>query len=199
MMEGALFYLFFWFVWIIATFWMKKGADRTQLAAFALLMISFASWTVKVGPFHAAASFFVLFFSSCYVAVTQRPCGWLRMALSASGLAFAYAAFRLLALFDPVWIWLDGQWMLGWWMALISILFHPRISARLLCLALGGCQGEVVYAMSIFRMAPGYVLGSFSFLDALAISALSLLVWESIRFFSLQLEEKRPVRRTRQP
>ncbi len=63
------------------------------------------------------------------------------MALSASGLAFAYAAFRLLALFDPVWIWLDGQWMLGWWMALISSLFHRRISARLLCLALGGCQG----------------------------------------------------------
>lgn len=142
---------------------------------------------------------FCAFFSSCYVAVTQRPCGWLRMALSASGLAFAYAAFRLLALFDPVWIWLDGQWMLGWWMALISSLFHRRISARLLCLALGGCQGEVVYAMSILRMAPGYVLGSFSFLDALAISASSLLVWESIRFFSLQLEEKRPVRRTRQP
>ncbi|AEV19814.1 hypothetical protein GTCCBUS3UF5_25110 [Geobacillus thermoleovorans CCB_US3_UF5] len=198
-MEGAYFYFFFWALWIAATFLMKKTVEQTKLAAFSLFMISSASMTVKISPIHMAASFFVLFFSSCYVAVTQRPCGWLRMALSASGLAFAYAAFRLLALFDPVWIWLDGQWMLGWWMALISSLFHRRISARLLCLALGGCQGEVVYAMSILRMAPGYVLGSFSFLDALAISASSLLVWESIRFFSLQLEEKRPVRRTRQP
>ncbi|MFC0297929.1 YphA family membrane protein [Geobacillus jurassicus] len=198
-MEGACFYFFFWSLWIIATFLMKKSADRTKLAAFALLMISSASLTVKVGPFHAAASFFVLFFFSCYAAVKQRPCGWLRMALASSGLAFAYAAFRLLALFDPVWIWLDGQWMLAWWLAFVSVLFHRNVLARLLCLALGGCQGEIVYAMAVSRMASDDVLGSFSFLDAISIGASSLLVWESIRFLSMQFEEKRSVGGMRQP
>ncbi|NNU83993.1 hypothetical protein ETC05_09080 [Geobacillus sp. BMUD] len=198
-MEGVYFYFFFWALWIVATFLMKKTVERTKLAAFSLFMISSASITVKISPIQMGASFFVLFFSSCYVAVTQRPCGWLRMALSATGLAFAYAAFRLLALFDPVWIWLDGQWMLGWWLAFVSALFHRDATARLLCLALGGCQGEIVYAMAVSRMTPDDVIGAFSFLDAMSISASCLLVWESIRFLSLQLEEKRPVRRMRQP
>ncbi|MBB6283227.1 YphA family membrane protein [Geobacillus subterraneus] len=198
-MEGMYFYFFFWSLWLVATFLMKKTAARTKLAVFALAMISSASLTVEVGRIHMALSFFVLFFSSCYTAVERKPYRPLLMALSASGLAFAYAAFRLLALFDPVWIWLDAQWMLAWWLALISCLFHRRLAARLLCLALGSCQGEAVYAAAIQRMAPDYVLGSFSFLDATAIGASCLLAWEMIRFLALQLEEKRPVGGTRQP
>ncbi|AMX83086.1 hypothetical protein GS3922_04930 [Geobacillus subterraneus] len=198
-MEGMYFYFFFWSLWLVATFFMKKTAARTKLAVFALVMISSASLTAEVGRIHMALSFFVLFFFSCYTAVEQKPCRPLLMALSASGLAFAYAAFRLLALFDPVWIWLDGRWMLAWWLALVSCLFHRRLAARLLCLALGSCQGEAVYAAAIHRMAPDYVLGSFSFLDATAIGASCLLAWETIRFFALQLEEKRPVGGTRQP
>ncbi|MEC5187619.1 hypothetical protein GGQ77_001366 [Geobacillus thermodenitrificans] len=198
-MEGMYFYLFFWSVWIVATFFMKKTAVRTKLAVFALFMISSASLTVEVGSIHVALSFFVLFFFSCYTAVERRPCHPLLMALSASGLAFAYTAFRLLALFDPIWIWFDGQWMLAWWLALVSCLFHRGLVDRLLCLALGGCQGEAVYAAAIHRMGPDYVLGSFSFLDVTAISASCLLAWEMIRFLSLQLEEKRSVGRTRQP
>ncbi|OQP05937.1 hypothetical protein B1690_10735 [Geobacillus sp. 46C-IIa] len=198
-MEGMYFYFFFWSSWLVATFFMKKTAARTKLAVFALTMISSASLTVEVGRIHMVLSFFVLFFSSCYMAVEQKPCRPLLMALSASGLAFAYAAFRLLALFDPVWIWLDAQWMLAWWLALVSCLFHRRLAARLLCLALGSCQGEAVYTAAIHRVAPDYVLGSFSFLDATAIGASCLLAWEMIRFFALQLEEKRPVGGTRQP
>ncbi|MBR2516703.1 hypothetical protein [Geobacillus sp.] len=197
-MEGTYFYLFFWFIWIVATFLMKKTGERTRLAAFALVMISSASLTVEIGVVRATLAFFVLFLCSCYAAIEWRPCRLPFLALSASGLAFAYAAFRLLALFDPVWIWLDGQWMLAWWLVIVSSLFHRRFAARLLCLAFGGCQGEAVYAMAIHRMAPDYVLGSFSFFDAAAISASCLLIWEMIRFLSLQLEEKRPVRRARQ-
>ncbi|AOL34982.1 hypothetical protein BGM21_10965 [Geobacillus thermoleovorans] len=65
-MEGAYFYFFFWALWIAATFLMKKTVERTKLAAFSLFMISSASMTVKISPIHMAASFFVLFFSSCY-------------------------------------------------------------------------------------------------------------------------------------
>mgnify|MGYP001378707607 CR=1 FL=1 len=198
-MEGMYFYFFFWSLWIVATFLLKKSAMRTRLAVFALAMISSASLTVEVGFLHVALSVFVLFFFSCYMVVEERPCRPLLMALSASSLAFAYTAFRLLALFDPVWIWLDAQWMIAWWLALVSCLFHRRFAARLLCLALGSCQGEAVYAVAIHRMAPDYVLGSFSFLDAIAISASCLLAWEMIRFLALQLEEKRPVGGTRQP
>ncbi|WP_339232861.1 hypothetical protein MKY25_07360 [Geobacillus sp. FSL W8-0032] len=198
-MEGAYFYVGCWLLWLVATFFMKKTPERTALAAFALLMISSASLELKIGPMRAALSFFVLLFASCYGMVKQRPCSSLLMVWSTSGVAFAYAALRLLALFDPVWIWLDERWLLAWWLAIVSALFHRRLFARLVCVAMGGCQGEVVYALAIDRMAPDYVIGSFSFLDALAISVASLLVWEMIRFFAFQLEEKRPIRRTRQP
>lgn len=70
-MEGMYFYLFFWSVWLVATFFMKKTAVRTKLAVFALFMISSASLTVEVGSIHVALSFFVLF----SFPVTQRSSG----------------------------------------------------------------------------------------------------------------------------
>lgn len=42
-MEGIYFYSFFWIIWIIATFFMKKSAWRTMLAAASLITIILSS------------------------------------------------------------------------------------------------------------------------------------------------------------
>jgi hypothetical protein len=198
-MEGLYFYSFFWLIWMIATFFMKKTRQRTMLAASALITIILSSVSLYIGGFQVTLSFLFLFFLSCYFAAKQTLRKLLYLAIAALTIAFSYASFQLLVLFDPVWIWMDRAWMLAMILFIICFLFYENIQSRLLCLIIGSCQGEMLYSIITKRVSLSYVIGSFSFLDTVSISAFCLLIWTLLEQIAVYVNEKKQIRGTRQP
>jgi hypothetical protein len=198
-MKGLYFYSFFWMIWMIATFFMKKTRQRTMLAAISLITIILSSVSLYIGSFHVTLSFLFLFFVSCYFAAKQTRRKLLYLVIAALTIAFAYTSIQLFVLFDPVWIWMDRTWMIAVMLFIICFLFYENIQLRLLCLIIGSCQGEVLYSIISKRVAFSYVIGSFSFLDTISISAFCLLIWTLFEHIAVYVDGKKQIRGTRQP
>ncbi|MCZ0754427.1 YphA family membrane protein [Anoxybacillus sp. J5B_2022] len=174
-MEGIYFYWCAWVVWIYATFLMKKTKWRTALAAGVLLLMSGSIYHVGIGVFSLTYSFLFLFVAAfALTANGGKQLGYLFMA--ALAVAFLSAAFRLLALADPVWVWADERWMLAISMAAICLMLHRDSATRLFAAIIGSCQGEIVYAVAVRDVFP-YTIGSLPFFDALALTCACLFVW----------------------
>lgn len=190
-MEGIYFLSFFWILWITATFFMKKTCQRTMLAGAALIAIILSSVSLHIGSFRVTLSFLFLFFLSCYFVAKQTGRKLLYMVIAALTIAFAYASFQLLALFDPVWIWMDRTWMLAIVLVVICLLFYENIQSRLLCLVIGGCQGETLYSIISKKVSFPYVIGAFSFLDTVSVSAFCLLIWTLFEQIAVHVDRRR--------
>ncbi|AEH47430.1 YphA family membrane protein [Parageobacillus thermoglucosidasius] len=197
-MEGIYFYFFFWILWIISTFFMEKTRQRTMLAAAALIAIILSSVSLHIGSFHVTLAFLFLFCFACYFAAAQTCRKLLYMVIAALTTAFAYASFQLLALFDPVWIWMDRTWMLAMALVIICLLFYENIQSRLLCLVIGGCQGETLYSIVSQKVSFSHVIGSFSFLDTVSISAFCLLIWSLFEQITMHVSSKKTIKGTKQ-
>ncbi|WP_244403276.1 hypothetical protein [Parageobacillus sp. KH3-4] len=197
-MEGIYFYFFFWMLWVISTFFMQKTRQRTMLAAAALIAIILSSVSLHIGSFHVTLSFLFLFFLSCYFVAKQTCWKLLYMVIAALTIAFAYTSFQLLSLFDPVWIWMDRTWMLAMVLVVICLLFYENIQSRLLCLIIGACQGETLYSIISKKVSFSYVIGSFSFLDTVSVSAACLLIWALFEQIAVHVSGKKQIKGTKQ-
>jgi hypothetical protein len=198
-MDGIYFYSFFWIVWVIATFFMKKTAWRTMVAAAALITIIFSSVSLNIGGFQITLSFLFLFFLSCYYAAKQSRRKLVYMAIAVLTVAFAYTSFQLLVFFDPVWIWMDHRWMLAILLVILCFLFYENIQSRLLCLVIGSCQGEMLYSIISQKISFSYIIGSYSFLDTVSLSACCTFIWALVDYIPVYIDGKKPIRGTRQP
>ncbi|BDG36574.1 YphA family membrane protein [Saccharococcus caldoxylosilyticus] len=198
-MDGIYFYSFFWIVWVIATFFMKKTAWRTMVAAVALITIILSSVSLNIGGFQITLSFLFLFFLSCYYAAKQSRRKLVYMAIAVLTVAFAYTSFQLLVFFDPVWIWMDHRWMLAILLVILCFLFYENIQSRLLCLVIGSCQGEMLYSIISQKISFSYIIGSYSFLDTLSLSACCTFIWALVDYIPVYIDGKKPIRGTRQP
>jgi hypothetical protein len=198
-MDGIYFYSFFWIVWVIATFFMKKTAWRTMVAAVALITIILSSVSLNIGGFQVTLSFLFLFFLSCYYAAKQTRRKLVYMAIAVLTVAFAYTSFQLLVLFDPVWIWMDHRWMLATILVILCFLFYKNIQSRLLCLVIGSCQGEMLYSIISQKVSFSYIIGSYSFLDTVSLSACCTFIWALVDYIPVYIDGKKPIRGTRQP
>ncbi|WP_017436771.1 YphA family membrane protein [Saccharococcus caldoxylosilyticus] len=198
-MDGIYFYSFFWIVWVIATFFMKKTAWRTMVAAVALITIILSSVSLNIGGFQITLSFLFLFFLSCYYAAKQSRRKLVYMAIAVLTVAFAYTSFQLLVFFDPVWIWMDHRWMLAILLVILCFLFYENIQSRLLCLVIGSCQGEMLYSIISQKISFSYIIGSYSFLDTLSLSACCTFIWALVDYIPVYIDGKKQIRGTRQP
>ena len=198
-MDGIYFYSFFWMVWVIATFFMKKTAWRTMVAAVALITIILSSVSLNIGGFQVTLSFLFLFFLSCYYAAKQTRRKLVYMAIAVLTVAFAYTSFQLLVFFDPVWIWMDHRWMLAILLVILCFLFYENIQSRLLCLVIGSCQGEMLYSIISQKVSFSYIIGSYSFLDTVSLSACCTFIWALVDYIPVYIDGKKPIRGTRQP
>lgn len=145
------------------------------------------------------AFFSVSFFLSCYYAAKQSRRKLVYMAIAVLTVAFAYTSFQLLVFFDPVWIWMDHRWMLAILLVILCFLFYENIQSRLLCLVIGSCQGEMLYSIISQKISFSYIIGSYSFLDTLSLSACCTFIWALVDYIPVYIDGKKPIRGTRQP
>jgi hypothetical protein len=186
--EGVYFYWCSWVCWIFATFFMKKTKKRTVLAASVLITIILSAYNVTIGLFSVTFSFlFILFFAYYFVA---KKTGWklVYMFMATITVTLAYVSFHLLALVDPVWVWMDETWMLAMILMFVCLMFYHDVVSRLLSVIIGSCQGDILYAFVLKRFSFPYVIGSFSFLDALMISCTCIFVWSLLEQLPLYVD-----------
>ncbi|WP_199425933.1 YphA family membrane protein [Thermaerobacillus caldiproteolyticus] len=198
-MEGIYFYIFFWMIWIIATFFMKKTERRTKLAAATLMTMALSRFGMNIGSFRVTLSFLFLLVSAYYLlAARQAVWNLAYMFLATITITFAYTSFRLLALCDPIWIWTNPTWMMAIILLIISFMFYRDMVARFLCLIIGSCQGDVLYAFVLKSFSFPYIIGSFSFFDTISVCCFCLLGWTLLEQLPLHVDLKKTAKGTKQ-
>jgi hypothetical protein len=168
--DGIYFYWFSWILWVIYTFLMKKDKVRTLFAVILLILIMLSIYEATIGSFQLTLSYlFILVMAFYFVSLKTR---WklIYMLIGSTIVTFAYVSFQLLALFDPVWVFLNPTWMLAIILTIITCMLYHDFYSRLLCFMIGSCQGDFLYAVILNDFSFPHVIGSLAFLDMLLIS-----------------------------
>jgi hypothetical protein len=168
--EGVYFYWFSWMLWIIYTFFMKKDRVRILVAASLLILISLSVYEITIGSFHLTLSYIFILIVSYYFAALRRSWRLIYMFISSAIVMLSYVSFELLALFDPVWVFMNRVWMLAVILTFITIMLYRDYYSRLLTLIIGSCQGDFLYAVILNRFSFPHLIGSLAFLDMLIVT-----------------------------
>jgi hypothetical protein len=100
----------------------------------------------------------------------------------------AYVTFHLFEIFDPVWLILKKEWMMGICLGYLAILLQKTLKGRLLIIISGTLQGEILYAYILSEYEFPYQISSFAYLDACALTVALLLGWSFVEFISAYFE-----------
>ncbi|MCP8968742.1 YphA family membrane protein [Ectobacillus ponti] len=173
-MEGSWFYLFAWSGWIVATFWMPKGALRLYTAIFILLLLSTAQLEIPFGRIAVAVPLLLLCAAGCLGMARLSFWRKLYMIIGSTVLAMLYAIFHLVELYDPVWIVLNQTWLLAACLAYASVLLFREHWPRVLVVLTGTVQGELLLTFILRPYGFRNTVGAVSSLD-IAACAIALL------------------------
>lgn len=173
-MEGLSMFWLSWVAWIIVTFLMPKSQKRTMIAGFILLFIILYAIQVPV-PKGTINLGFVWLALGCYwmfhTQVRKRlflsfMFGWF--------VAAVYAGFSLWAMFDPIIIIVQKEWMMASILFLLSILLMKNALLRVTIVTLGMIHGEVLTHLVTANIWGLFEIGSGLFFDGLALSLIIL-------------------------
>ncbi|TYR82576.1 hypothetical protein FZC66_02995 [Priestia megaterium] len=177
-MEGFLFYWLSWIGWVIATFFMPKTSQRWKVTCIILANMMLATTPIKVASFQFSCTYLFLFIIACmYIALFTRLQQLYYLVVSLI-IMFAYVSFCLLELYDPVWIFLDRQWLIVCMILYIIFMLVKDASARFVVSIMGLLAGDFLYGMIISRIPFPYYIGALSLLDILALIIGALFIWE---------------------
>jgi hypothetical protein len=177
-LDGAYFYWLAWIGWIITTFFFKKGQKRLFLSAFILIVIISSRIEIPVTDNVSIIFSAFGFLAAGYYFVSKQSLKskWY-LFLTTLIVTFAYVSFHLFELFDPVWLFADRKWLLSLAIVYVTLLLWKGISLRFFGMLIGVTQGEILYGYILQSFRFPYTIGSFAFLDAIAICSLLIGVW----------------------
>ncbi len=179
-MEGVLFYWISWMAWVCSTFLMKKNKERLFLSILFLVTIILSPYYVGVGDIKINYSIFpILFF--CIKEISKRPKKQVfYMLICILTISLAYCSFLMFELYDPVWLFFNRNLMLGAALIYVTLMLLKDFRLRLVGLLVGAIQGDILYGIIINKVNFSYEIGSFVFLDVIAISFCFIFVWSSL-------------------
>lgn len=177
-MEGSIFYLVIWSLWVYLTFILsKQNPYRFKLAAMILMVIIFANSQILLGGFEIYGGGIVLLLF-CYLFISQEKSHVIIYFLICSLIvSIAYASFHLFEIFDPIWMIFNKDWMLGICLGFLAIALQQTLKGRLMVIISGTMQGEWLYAYILSKYQFAYPIGAFPYLDVCCLVVLLLLVW----------------------
>jgi hypothetical protein len=177
-LEGAVFYWTFWLYWVYLTFFMRKNhAYRLRLAVMVLLAIIFSTSHFIIGPFDIYASGLLLLLFS-YIILSQDKRGTIfYLCICSLIISIAYVTIQLFEIFDPIWMILNREWMMGIVISYLSLLLKKSLKGRLLIVVSGLVQGEFLYAYILQTLHLPYQIGTLAFLDVCSIIVAIVTGW----------------------
>ncbi|MEM5592481.1 hypothetical protein AAHH67_13550 [Niallia circulans] len=87
----------------------------------------------------------------------------------------AYVTYELMAIIDPVWVFIPGVWLKTSILFTFLILLHKNIFCQILVLLIGSINGEMVLSFLIRNYQMDYSIGSMAFFDFLTLGLLGLI------------------------
>ena len=188
-MEGAMFYWSFWFFWVYATFILKKqNPYRLKIAAIVLIVIIFSNTQTVIGNFELNLGGGLLLLFSYLLLAKEKNRALIYLYICSLITAVAYVTFQLFEVFDPVWILFKREWMLGITIGYLALLLQNSLKNRLLMVAAGTMQGEMLYAYILNKFDFDYLIGSYAYLDVCSAIALILVGWSMLESAGLSLQ-----------
>ncbi|MEO2074265.1 MAG: hypothetical protein ABGX20_02620 [Bacillus sp. (in: firmicutes)] len=177
-MEGAMFYWICWAFWVYLTFILEKQHPyRLKLSVFILLLIISSNFHFSFAEVEFYLSGLYLLIIS-YALISQEKIGAIFYYFICSFIvSMAYVTFHLFEIFDPIWIILKKEWMMGICFGYLAILLQKTLKGRLIIILAGTMQGEFLYAYILSKYQFPYEIGAFQYLDVCALISALLVSW----------------------
>lgn len=165
MTEQALYFWFCWVLWVLVTFFMKKGRLRTFLAVWVLTTVILADLFLQWNQ--VIVSFSFLFLCLGAVILISRQTRWFLHLAASFTTAIGYASFLFWEMLSPVWFIMPrGVLFTITFGLLISILVKSFISKVAVCL-LGLAAGEIIYVLTLLNQGIYTTAGDKLFFNSL--------------------------------
>ena len=180
-MEGLYFYWLAWIGWVWTTFFMNKSNPmRLKWTVLLLAVIITAPYTVDVVNIEVHMSALAIALFIFFETRRKKTGTFLYLFISSFIIMLAYTSFLLFELFDPVWVLFDRKIMLGALGFYLAVLLHKERQDRILALASGFLQGDILFSAILWKFKFPYAAASMAFMDLLFISLGLLLAWSAI-------------------
>lgn len=176
-MEGIFFYWFLWMGWVVSAFFMKKEAIRTRINILILLLLVVSPYTFSLFSLSLSLPFCMLLIISLYVVSKNTFAQILYYIISSLIITLAFVSFHLFELFDPVWLIFNRKWMLSLLIIYLTLMLCKTHLQRIITAIIGSCMGELLYFYILRNYNFPYEIGSYLFLDVIAISIGMLSLW----------------------
>lgn len=186
-MEGIFYYWVMWGFWIITTFWMKKNNVRFWFSFFILsnIAVSHLYWQLKDFSFNFSYLLFLIF----GMMMMNQTKHYIFSVFSVLTISFAYAAIKLVYVYDPVLFWIDIQIVSAIMTCWLSLLLGRKKKQSFAYLLTGLCYGEALFWFIISSIYKPVTVGGFPFLETIVLSNAFLFLWELLKGITNFLEQ----------
>lgn len=188
-MTGIYFYWFAWMAWVVVTFLFKQSKQQKNISIYILILIICSNLYVPFWEFSIGVAFIFILLTSCIIISVLK---WKAMSyylIVSIIVATAGTTFQLMYLFDPVMAIIKPAWMLAILLSILILLLVRKGIFRYILFMIGLCQAEMIYSLFLSSIHGRLVIGSFFFLDVLAIGFLLLFLWQGLETITDRLAQ----------
>ncbi|MFI8576837.1 hypothetical protein ACIGEL_14100 [Rossellomorea aquimaris] len=195
MVDGILYLWLIWGIWIFTTFMMNKAHRyRFHYSFICLVLICVFPYGLKVSYVEVAVPVIVLGLICIHYIRILSLKDKLYMLVAILAMGMLYAGIGLVAIYDPVLMFLDRDLIMALSLAFLSILFYTSSSfmRRMIAIAGSSIVGEVFMSIPLKNIGFLYPIGGPVYLDVLAISTgilLAIKLFEEInQLFNIKVQ-----------
>ncbi|RHW41236.1 hypothetical protein D1B31_09910 [Neobacillus notoginsengisoli] len=176
-MDGLIFFLNAWIIWIYLIFFAQGKAGKSKIAGGVLLLsIILSPLYVEVGGIKIYGGGLCLFFCSVSFLYKAKLRKIIFLTICSVVLSAIYSSLKFFELFDPVIFIINREWIVSIILAIVAIILQRSVKWRLMLVAIGTFQGEVLVSM-VLRDTFSLDIGGYAYLDALSMTAAFVLFW----------------------
>lgn len=189
-MEGSLFFLFSWSLWIVTTFIMDKQNNiRTKYSIFILLFIITIPYGVQWGEQRISIVLISTLFISFYYISKLKWKSRMYVCVCSFFLMLAYVVFELMAILDPIWLLMSREWLKAVVMLVLVLILQKDLYCQILTLLVGNIIGEITFGLITRSFSMYAEIGSLLFFDSLLISVVSVITIFYIKYGLNKIEK----------
>lgn len=199
-MSGFYFIFFLWSIWIIATFIVsKQNKWRNPVAFLSLCLLIIFPYQIKLWTISIQLPSLVILIISYFYLSSLSFLKKMYMVLAIFIIMIGFAGTMLLELYDPVWIFFDRRFLLGFLVfVLVQLLYSRSIPSQFVSTLIGTIQGEILYALILKKWGFPYVVGSTDYLDICAVFLSLMILWSLLNFVISNMSIKNSLEKEKQ-
>ncbi|WP_400242027.1 hypothetical protein AB3U99_14565 [Niallia sp. JL1B1071] len=190
MMEGSIFLFCTWFIWIITTFFLHKdNPKRTKYSMYVLIAIVLSPYKWEWHEISCSVLLLSILIISFFYTGRLRWKTAIYIIVSSFFMMLAYTTYELMAIIDPIWVFLPDPWLKVSILFVLVILLHKNIVCQILTLLIGSITGEILLSSILRNYQMEYYIGSMTFFDFLMLGVVGFLSLFYIRMTLVKWEQ----------